>query len=295
MGQMACCFEHGALMGMDPVSEMTHCHGAVEEEILRIVNQVRTDPKSMVTALEERKTRFQDMVYKVEGRPDFLTHEGAKGIEECIQYLKSDKTNRLDPLEFRNGLCMAAAEHAEDLGTSGDTGHTGFDGSTIQSRIERYGDWGEAFGANNCLGESEPLEIVLSLLIDDGNKSRGHRKNLMNPMFKTIGLGLGPHTKFGDVCVMNFAAEYGPKVEKLTEPLRVTVNKERNPEMLDLTEKILQSIPFSDMSQKVRTSLKDPTVTVILDYKPGAIEIQITQAGITKTQSGTWEIQKQKL
>ena len=70
--------------------------------------------------------------------------------------------------------------------------------------------------------------------------------------------------------------------------------EERNPEM-HLTEKILQSIPFLDISQKVRTSLKDPTVTVILDYKPGAIEIQITQAGITKTQSGTWEIQKQKL
>ena len=45
------------------------------------------------------------------------------------------------------------------------------------------------------LGEMEPLEIVLSLLIDEGVPSLGHRKILLGN-YSQIGLSIKPHKKY---------------------------------------------------------------------------------------------------
>ena len=55
---------------------------------------------------------------------------------------------------------------------------------------------------------------MVSLLIDDGVPSRGHRKIILDPLFRNAGVAFGPHPKFRNMCVIVFAAEYvdsGPK------------------------------------------------------------------------------------
>ena len=66
-------------------------------------------------------------------------------------------------------------------------GHTGSDGSTMRQRIERFcvynsGMLGENVG-QECKTDNvdHELESVLSLIIDDGVESRGHRRNIFNP------------------------------------------------------------------------------------------------------------------
>jgi uncharacterized protein YkwD len=50
--------------------------------------------------------------------------------------------------------------------------------------------------------------IVISLLVDDGVPSRGHRRNLLDKAFKFIGLSLGAHPVYRHMCVMDFAGSY---------------------------------------------------------------------------------------
>jgi hypothetical protein len=47
-------------------------------------------------------------------------------------------------------------------------GHTGADGSSINDRLCRYGKWLNAIGENIDFGNSSAIEIVISLIVDDG-------------------------------------------------------------------------------------------------------------------------------
>jgi uncharacterized protein YkwD len=45
----------------------------------------------------------------------------------------------------------------------------------------------------------------MALLIDDGIKSLGHRKNILNAGFHFVGIAIEPHKTYGTNCVMDFA------------------------------------------------------------------------------------------
>ena len=69
-------------------------------------------------------------------------------------------------------------------------GHTGADGSLPWDRVARYGQWSGTIAENisyGAYGESDARRIVLSLVIDDGVASRGHRDNILNAAFSVIG------------------------------------------------------------------------------------------------------------
>ena len=54
--------------------------------------------------------------------------------------------------------------------------------------------------------------MILSLLIDDGVYNRGHRKNLLNPEIKKIGVGSYMHKKY-DVCsVLDFCGDFKEEI-----------------------------------------------------------------------------------
>lgn len=75
------------------------------------------------------------------------------------------------------------------------TGHAGSDGSDNEERVKRYCGWGIRIGENCQFGATPDggHEAVLQLLIDDGIATRGHRKNIFNPDYAYIGVGVAPH------------------------------------------------------------------------------------------------------
>ena len=56
-----------------------------------------------------------------------------------------------------------------------------------------------------------PREIVLTMLIDDGLKSRGNRKNILSPKFKQIGLAFGKDSKGDSHCIAIFTDSFQEK------------------------------------------------------------------------------------
>ena len=97
-------------------------------------------------------------------------------------------------------LTIAAQRHADDMSKNNFTGHNSSDGSTLSDRINKIGEkpkygnfvWGENIGGDFSYKErNHALNSVKGLLIDDGVKSRGHRKNLLSPDFTYIGIGSG--------------------------------------------------------------------------------------------------------
>jgi hypothetical protein len=127
------------------------------------------------------------------------TAEGA----ECYREMR--KTSPMSVLKPSLTLSLSARDHALDMGKTGREGHTGSDGSTLPKRIARHGKWSYTIGENCAYGYDSAQSIVVGLLIDAGVPDRGHRKNILNPAFRFVGIGIRPHTKYRTNCVQDFA------------------------------------------------------------------------------------------
>ncbi|PYL55998.1 MAG: CAP domain-containing protein [Verrucomicrobia bacterium] len=146
-----------------------------------------------------------------EARPSHMIEHG-HAVDEAVRFLK--KTRPLPPLTLSAGMCRAAADHcAEQI--DGQLGHDGNDRSSPGDRISRYGTWSISWGENISYGQKTARGIVLTLIIDDGVRSRGHRKNIFNPKFNFAGAAFGPHARYRTVCSIDFAGGYADRAEPL--------------------------------------------------------------------------------
>jgi len=89
-------------------------------------------------------------------------------------------------------LQQIAAAHAKDLGSKGlSLSHSSSSGDSFQQRMETA-------GIANCVSENiyegklNALETVIFLLIDNGVKGLGHRKNILDPDARFVGVSFYP-------------------------------------------------------------------------------------------------------
>lgn len=120
-----------------------------------------------------------------------MTQEGPAAVKEAIEALKVQP--KLPPFDWHDGMAQACADHCKDTGVKGITGHNGSDGSTPFTRMNKYGNWGGSAGENISYGKKTGEAIIMQLFVDDGVRSRGHRKNLQNAAFRASGLATGTH------------------------------------------------------------------------------------------------------
>lgn len=131
---------------------------------------------------------------------EYLTPYFKKNKKEVNNYTKSllNDLKKAKPCAvlLPEDICMKSAlSHAEKMGKSGKTGHDG-----MSKRLKPYG-----FAGENCdYGHDKALDIIMSLMIDEGVPSLGHRKNILDADYTHIGVSIKPHKKYGDNCVMDF-------------------------------------------------------------------------------------------
>src|ERR1700730_5398693 len=143
--------------------------------VIREMNLARQNPGLYASYVEEMRSRFDGRILVRPGRNNLVTKEGGRGIDEAVRFLHS--VQPLQPLTLSPGMCRSAADHCADQ-AAGLTGHGGRDGSNPGKRISRYGAWSSSWGENIAYGKTTARDIVLALIIDDGVRSRGHRKNI---------------------------------------------------------------------------------------------------------------------
>lgn len=106
------------------------------------------------------------------------------------------------PLLPEEDLTAVAQGHAQKSGEKGTTGHSGFNNRFEPLLGNPYNHVGE-----NCsYGYEKAIDIVISLLIDEGIKTLGHRNNILSPDFNSIGVAIRPHKTYRVNCVMDFGS-----------------------------------------------------------------------------------------
>lgn len=166
------------------------------------INLARTAPRKYARIVA-RETRTHQLT------------EGDRAVREAIRFL--EKTARLPALRHSAGLRAAARCQVRDQGPVGGVGHLGDDWSTPARRIARFGRWGERMAENIAYGESNARTIVVRLIVDDGVRDRGHRLNIFGREFRHAGVATGPHSRYGTMCVIDFAGTFKERADELRE------------------------------------------------------------------------------
>ena len=180
----------------------------LEQSVLEELNLARTDPKRYAELLAEMRPFFNGNRLERPGEVILVTQEGIAAVDEAVGFLSSTKP--LPPLTASRGMSLAAKAHVKDQ-RDGATGHTGSDGSQPWDRMNRYGTWQDKVAENISYGGNTGRRVIIQLIVDDSVPGRGHRVNMFNPAYRFVGVGCGVHARFGDLCVMDFAAGYSEK------------------------------------------------------------------------------------
>lgn len=180
----------------------TRASTAMEIAVLEEINLARSDPQKYVVFLEEYKKLFKGNVVYLPGFLRVQTNEGKTPVEEAIEYLKT--LPKLKPFTFSNSLNKAANLQLADLIADSTIGHTGRDGSDLKTRLKRFGMVGELYAENIAYYADTAREIVLTMIVDDGVKSRNHRKNVFSQNLRLIGIAFGKGKTGEGLCVADF-------------------------------------------------------------------------------------------
>jgi uncharacterized protein YkwD len=167
----------------DADSNFAQCNTAInakymspnEKDVIYILNLVRSSPVLFVNTVLKKRKDLQ-----------------GKYCNTLIEKLLTmQPLNLLQPDE----KCYSSAEcHAE----SGDHGYVGHIRQTTSCKEKQY------FDGECCdYGHNVALEIVLSLLIDDGIPSLIHRTIFLSE-FNGVGVSVQSHSKYRYVSVLDF-------------------------------------------------------------------------------------------
>ncbi|MES1244279.1 MAG: CAP domain-containing protein [Acidobacteriota bacterium] len=130
-------------------------------------------------------------------------------VTEAINTLQAAAVGKT--LAWSSGLAMAARDHSSDPGI---VGHTGGDGSDFLTRIARYGRNKGGAAENLGAGHTTAFGFVSSFLVDYRVPGRGHRTNILNANYNSLGVGChyfapaAPQDLGFIRCVMNFGFDY---------------------------------------------------------------------------------------
>ncbi len=145
--------------------------------------QVDWDGESRTVTITARESEFEDWALQVLA----LTNaERAK--------------NGLNPLEWDDSLANLGKTHCEDMINRNFFAHNNPDGETPFDRMKKAGISYHAAGENIAAGQYSP-EAAMKAWMD----SPGHRQNILNPEFKSLGVGVVKGGEYGIYWAQEFA------------------------------------------------------------------------------------------
>jgi uncharacterized protein YkwD len=193
---------------ISPTNNFTINDDSLQEWDKEILEKANTVKDATYLTEDEKKVVFYSNLARMNG-PLFATTLLKKHIyEERIrnnkwtQSLVNDlqKLKPLPPLQPDELLTKESKRHAMQSGNTGKTGHQNVSARSKQA-LEKF----TSFGENCQYGVSDPLKIVMDLLIDENVQNLGHRKNILHPDFRYTGVSIQPHKRYEMNCVIGYA------------------------------------------------------------------------------------------
>lgn len=189
------------------------------DNIIEEVNKVRTDPKAYSEKLKSYVSYFKGNILRVPDKTPIKTNEGPAAFEEAAKFLEGQAP--LGALRVSLGLNLASQESLSEIQKTEDT--AALDNQNLDAIIDKFGDIEGHFAQAVDFGSSTAELVVINLIVDDGDTSRGNRNNILSPQFRFIGVASGDHSSYNDATVLMFARTFIDKAG-LTESSDANTN-----------------------------------------------------------------------
>lgn len=119
--------------------------------------------------------------------------------QKAIELLNSDRqANGLSDLQVSTALSTVARNHAKDMVARNFFSHTNPDGATLTDRLKSAGISYSAAGEN--IAENQSVEAAETALMN----SSGHRANILNSTYTTVGIGIATDSQGNLFIVQDF-------------------------------------------------------------------------------------------
>jgi len=166
-----------------------------EKESIFYMNLLRINPPLF------SETYFADYIKAKDVKKDKLVKELIKELEN---------TGKMEPLLPDKELSDFARAHAKDMGESGRTGHNSSSGKPFRDRIATLEQHFTAINENCNYGNEDAVDALIDLLIDRKVPNFGHRRKILDPEMKLVGVALEPHKRWRH----NYVQDFGIAKEK---------------------------------------------------------------------------------
>ena len=153
-------------------SNLPHISKALMQEcrlVFMVQNILRVYRRLLIELIEDVKQFYIGSCYTGRGIQE-QKKEGLIGINNCLKWLKSTSEDDLKPIYWNKYTSKAAKKHGLDVFKNGVLKSKGSDGSSALERIQKYGFPFYGGAENISIGVSDPFEVVINLIIDDGVK-----------------------------------------------------------------------------------------------------------------------------
>ena len=172
-------------------------------DLVKEINKVRANPASYANIIDDLKQHFQGRVLKLPGtNTGIQTEEGVAAYDECARFLRS--AEYAEELTPSKGLTKVA----EDLLVIGQKDDSEIARVDMNPIIDKYGSYEGSFNRIMECGATTPQQVVINLLVSDGEKSRNQRNALLNKNIKRIGVASGKHDIYRVATVITLCTKF---------------------------------------------------------------------------------------
>ncbi|GAB4197663.1 MAG: hypothetical protein OHK0057_29690 [Thermoflexibacter sp.] len=179
----------------------------------REIELANTAKDSKKLTKEEKRVIYLTNLCRINGKKFTLTYLKEYCQKNKLNHRKGNIASlikdlqkvKMHPLIVLPELCDAATFHAKDMGETGQVGHNSSDGTNFSDRMKSFTGTIYGSGENCSYGLDKAENIIMQLLIDDGVPSLGHRKNILDKDYRSIGVSIQRHKTYKYNCVMDFS------------------------------------------------------------------------------------------
>ena len=189
------------------------------EQLVNKINEFRTNPKGYAKKINEYVSWFKGKTLRIPGsHTGFKTEEGAAAYIEAVDFLS--KQDGVEPLEPSKGLARICEDFMAEA-QKVDPNEIG--NIDLEEIIGKYGSFVGDLNRAMDFGGEDPEQVLINLIVCDGDPNRGNRESLLSTSLKRIGVANAKHPTYRFCTLIisctKFTNTYDPDDEGFLEEL----------------------------------------------------------------------------